>query len=598
MRPLAGAIAITIAVTFVAISSRPILPIDETRYVSVAWEGYVTGDLLVSHKNGETYAHKPPLLFWLINASWWLFGVSEWAARIVAPFAGVLCLPLVRWIAKTLWPEDIDTANFAPCILASFSVWLLFAPLTMFDTLLTLSALVSICGLLHAMSGRAVFGWLVAGIGMGIGILTKGPVIFVHILPVAMLGYWLFRDRKQIASNDSTLFSNSKLNSSRSIELRQWSISHWYLGVLASILVAGSIGLSWAIPSAIAGGKEYGDELLWGQTAGRVATSFSHRHPFYWYVPILPICLLPWLFLGTLWRGIRKIEMDWAIKMLAVWIAGPLLILSLISGKQVHYLMPMFPAFALFFAKALSQVRQSVPARDVAVLAVGTGLIGCLPLAFNSVPKLEELGLAGIVPNLFVPVLILEALAICFVCQRTIHRVVFGLSAFSAASISIIVGAAGINFWGSFSVDGIANYVTESKVPVVWYGEYHAQLNFAGRMKPIDWAMTADELQDWMGNHDGGIVVTRLTGGEDVALWNQFLATQDSQMSSHPTEEQQRLLKSILAQRLEFSALAQPPETKAIYWVRMGLNKKPYVAMCVHSDGNPSHVAGSAEILR
>ena len=65
--------------------TRPLMPIDETRYVSVAWEMWVGGDALVPHLNGEAYGHKPPLLFWLINLVWAVFGVSEMAARVVAP---------------------------------------------------------------------------------------------------------------------------------------------------------------------------------------------------------------------------------------------------------------------------------------------------------------------------------------------------------------------------------------------------------------------------------------------------------------------------------------------------------------------------------
>ena len=48
---------------------RPVLPIDETRYLSVAWEMWLRGDFLVPHLNGEPYSHKPPLLFWLMNAA-------------------------------------------------------------------------------------------------------------------------------------------------------------------------------------------------------------------------------------------------------------------------------------------------------------------------------------------------------------------------------------------------------------------------------------------------------------------------------------------------------------------------------------------------
>ncbi|MCK4939669.1 MAG: hypothetical protein KAR80_05190, partial [Rhodospirillaceae bacterium] len=53
-----------------AIIMRPVLPIDETRYLSVAWEMHTSGSYLVPHLNGELYSHKPPLLFWLINAGW------------------------------------------------------------------------------------------------------------------------------------------------------------------------------------------------------------------------------------------------------------------------------------------------------------------------------------------------------------------------------------------------------------------------------------------------------------------------------------------------------------------------------------------------
>ena len=46
---------------------RPLWPVDETRYASVAWEMWLRGDFLVPYINGEPYSHKPPLLFWLIQ---------------------------------------------------------------------------------------------------------------------------------------------------------------------------------------------------------------------------------------------------------------------------------------------------------------------------------------------------------------------------------------------------------------------------------------------------------------------------------------------------------------------------------------------------
>ena len=44
-----------------ALALRPLLPIDETRYLTVAWEMWLDGSYLVPHLNGEIYTHKPPL---------------------------------------------------------------------------------------------------------------------------------------------------------------------------------------------------------------------------------------------------------------------------------------------------------------------------------------------------------------------------------------------------------------------------------------------------------------------------------------------------------------------------------------------------------
>ena len=71
---------------------RPLLPVDETRYLAVAWEMWWRGDFLLPWLNGEPYSHKPPLLFWLIHALWALFGVSELAARLLLVFFRLLQL--------------------------------------------------------------------------------------------------------------------------------------------------------------------------------------------------------------------------------------------------------------------------------------------------------------------------------------------------------------------------------------------------------------------------------------------------------------------------------------------------------------------------
>ena len=130
--------AIVIIVTSLII--RPLFPIDETRYVSVAWEMWHNNNWLVPHINGATYAHKPPMMFWLINIMWGIFGVSDWVARSVVPLLSLLNFVLIYKLAKNLYPQN-QSVSYSPMILLGFSGWLLYTSMTMFDLLFTVSVL-------------------------------------------------------------------------------------------------------------------------------------------------------------------------------------------------------------------------------------------------------------------------------------------------------------------------------------------------------------------------------------------------------------------------------------------------------------------------
>jgi len=79
------AMLLATAIIVARVAALPLMPIDETRYLSVAWEMWQHHTFLVPTLNGEAYSHKPPLLFWLIQLGWWLFGTSDWVARLVIP---------------------------------------------------------------------------------------------------------------------------------------------------------------------------------------------------------------------------------------------------------------------------------------------------------------------------------------------------------------------------------------------------------------------------------------------------------------------------------------------------------------------------------
>ncbi|MBM3564832.1 MAG: glycosyltransferase family 39 protein, partial [Alphaproteobacteria bacterium] len=362
-----------LAVVVAAMILRPPLLTDETRYLAVAWEMWRDGQFLVPQLNGATYSHKPPLLFWLMNVGWAIFGVNDITARLVAPLFGLGTVVLTARVARLLWPQMPAAARIAPMVLIGGLFFALFVTLTMFDMILAFFAVAALLGLLNAARGRLASGMILCGIAIGFGILAKGPAILLHILPAALTAPWwagMLPDAHPPA----------------------WK--RWYVGVLGAVLIGAAIGLAWAIPAAIAGGPDFAHAIFVGQSAGRMVESFAHKRPFWWLAAWLPVLLLPWTAWPVLWkvatRGRRSLVTDGGLRLILVWFGAAFIAFSLISGKQLHYLLPEFPALALIAGRLLAALSEDslfakraglFPALLLLVLAGFFVLAPMLPLA-------------------------------------------------------------------------------------------------------------------------------------------------------------------------------------------------------------------------
>ncbi len=333
---------------------RGLLPIDETRYVGVAWEMWVRGDLLVPHLNGEPYSHKPPFLFWVINLGWWLFGVNEWWPRVLSALFSLASLFLLVRLARMLRPGQTEVHELAPLILFSSLLWTLFSSATMFDIMLAFWVLLAVTGVVQAAQKPGTLSWLLTGLALGGGMLSKGPVILLHVLPLALLApLWVHRE---------------------------FDWKRWYGGVALAVLIGAAIILAWAIPAGLSGGEKYFHDIFWGQTANRMVQSFAHRREWWWYIPLLPIVLFPWLFWSPAWRRLAadaSADSFQAGRLLLIWMVPVFIAFSLISGKQPHYLLPLFPAVALWLAMSSNDAEHKVSGNRQWLLAlvarVGTG---------------------------------------------------------------------------------------------------------------------------------------------------------------------------------------------------------------------------------
>jgi 4-amino-4-deoxy-L-arabinose transferase-like glycosyltransferase len=503
-RSIAGPALAWAALVAVALWARPLMPVDETRYLSVAWEMWLRGDFLVPHLNGQPYHHKPPLLFWLIGLGWWIGGVSEIWGRLVAPLFGLANLALTVLLARRLWPEQPAVARDAPWFLLGGLWWAAYTTLTMFDMLVASFALIGLLGLVETWHGRRHTGWCLFALGVAGGVLSKGPVILVFLLPAGLLApLWMTRDRPGWLG--------------------------WYAGLIAALAVGAALALAWALPAAKAGGPEYGNAILWGQTSGRVVRSFAHRREVWFYLAALPAMLLPWTLWPPLWRGAQAAWRYRApspgARFGAVVLLPAILVLSLVSGKQPQYLMPLLPLTAIALAAALAHVtRDRSFDRWLPPLVVGLGGIAvALAILAARSGRLGNLAAPEWVDDLSLATgfaLIVAAVLAAVIAAMGRRASLVGFACLSVGAVTLLhVGARSV-VRPYFDLHAVAGELARHEAagrPVAIAGEYHGQFNFLGRLARPVAVLAPPEVATWATANPTGVIAVIEPAGHDGA---------------------------------------------------------------------------------
>ena len=108
---------------------------DEPRYAESAREMMVSGDYAVPHLNFIPRVNKPGLFYWLILASYKIFGVSEFAARFPsAVFGLILILGLYFWVKNEIGEKE---AFISSLILLSTPIFFVISRLAIIDAVFT-----------------------------------------------------------------------------------------------------------------------------------------------------------------------------------------------------------------------------------------------------------------------------------------------------------------------------------------------------------------------------------------------------------------------------------------------------------------------------
>ena len=352
----------------------------EPRYAEVAREMVESGQWIVPHLNYEMYSDKPPLFFWLIALSAKVFGgFTAFAVVLPSCLAGIGTVLLTYMLGKKMFRSSL-VGFLGGVILATSAEFLAQSNSAKMDTLLTCFETVSVFSFWqwHIEQTRS---YLVPFyIGMALAVLTKGPV---GLLPLLVALVYLAISRQ-------------------GARVRQMHLALGLLGIAA-------ITAAWLVPAAVIGGESYWRDILGRQIFGRVVKSWSHQRRFYYYMVPFTWGFLPWFALlpAAIIRYARERTERTALptKFVVTWFLTIFIFFTAISGKRVPYILPLYPACALFLAKYLADIvaigdRKPVELKVcfavLFVALIGSGIMfGIIPFISQykvAIPPMNKLG--------------------------------------------------------------------------------------------------------------------------------------------------------------------------------------------------------------
>lgn len=339
---------------------------DEINFAEIAREMLVTGNWIQPRIDYLPFHEKPPLFIWMQALCMSLFGVGEFAARLPNAIAGIITLLVLHRIGSRV-RGPLFGALWALAYAGSILPHLYFRsgiidPWFNLFIFLGVDAVIScIREELPPATGHARRYALLAGLYLGLAVMTKGPVGLL-IPGVAAVVFWIHSRFKRLAGWKS-------------------------MGIAAGVFLI-TIG-AWAAIDLIQHGPEFMVGFFWRQVAMLTTEDAGHGgFPGYHFVVLLVGCFpasaftLRELIRPTLGQGATQ-DMHRSWMVILFWVV--LILFSLVRTKIVHYSSMCY--FPLTYLAAIQlerawRTREAIGWPRYVVGAIG----GLIAVVFIAVP--------------------------------------------------------------------------------------------------------------------------------------------------------------------------------------------------------------------
>jgi 4-amino-4-deoxy-L-arabinose transferase-like glycosyltransferase len=182
-----------LAVYGVALFQPPLMDDADSVHAEAAREILVRHDWVTLHANGIRYLEKAPLLYWTIAASFRIFGIHDWSARLPLALGVLALLSAVYFLGRRVFGEK---AGFYAALASGLSFGpFIFTRFLIPDILVGLWLILSLDFFLRTLDEAKPSRYSCWGLAVvcGLNVLTKGLIGLVF--PLAAIGLYLFLTR-------------------------------------------------------------------------------------------------------------------------------------------------------------------------------------------------------------------------------------------------------------------------------------------------------------------------------------------------------------------------------------------------------------------
>jgi 4-amino-4-deoxy-L-arabinose transferase-like glycosyltransferase len=304
---------------------------DEPRYAAIARAMAETHDWVTPRLWGTPWFEKPVLYYWAAGMAMRIFGVSEFAARLPSALAGLLAVVAIAWTA--LRSYGLGAAWYSLLMLPTSVAMIGFSraagPDMLFAGLITAAMAVAV-EMLQTQRPSAVLR-IAFGFFLGAAVLAKGPAAVI------------------LAGGATLVWAAIS---------RNWLAPFRFLHPLV-IAVFCVTALPWYVLCALRN-PDFLRVFIWQHNFERYLTPvFEHRQPFWFFLPVFLIGILPWLpvIVVMCWNAIRSgestAEQRSPALMVACWTIFTLIFFSLSQSKLPGYILPAIPPAIFLLARSL-----------------------------------------------------------------------------------------------------------------------------------------------------------------------------------------------------------------------------------------------------